>query len=343
MRAGLLSEPRVIALLRSVFIPVHVSALNTPHCMHDPRDVELLTRYVSSQTDDFDGGEREAFVLPDGTMQTVFLSLSGHAIGEHNGKCSQYTAAGRRADEVTRCFRHYGAIALRAVMEELPEPWNKIWDGELPEALNHVLEGANVDVAAIEREASRWPEPPAGRQGFRVFVRNSYRMYDDLHGAQLALLDDDTVTAWGRQLEQIGSRASLPRAAFVALAQAMVPRGMVDTVLAPESITGGLELVATAVDGDRVSGTIEGRFGLKPKDKSEVGKRDNAAVLFESAGRLAGRFVWDRTAGRFEVVRIAAADVQFAWKPEHETSRSEFTPRHQVGIEWVRGPASVVR
>lgn len=331
MRAGLLSEPRVIALLRTVFVPVHVSALNTPHCMQDPRDVELLTKYVSSQTDDFDGGEREAFVLPDGTMQTVFLSLSGHAIGDCIGKCSHYTAAGRRAEQASSCFRHYGAIALRAVHGELPEAWDQIWDSE------------SAEVAAIEREAPRWPEPPAGRQGFRVFVRNSYRMYDDLHGAQLALLDDDAVAAWGRQLEQVGSRASLPRAAFVALAQAMVPRGMVDTVLDPESIAGGLELVATAVDEHRVTGTIEGSFGLKPKNISEVGKRANAAVLFESAGRFAGRFVWDRDAGHFEDLRIAAADVQFAWKPEGGGSSSDFAPRHQVGIEWVRGPASVVR
>jgi hypothetical protein len=343
VRAGLLSEPRVIALLRTVFVPVHVSALNTPHCMRDPRDVELLTKYVSPQTDDFDGGEREAFVLPDGTMQTVFLSLSGHAIGEYSSKCSHYTAAGRRADEVSRCFRHYGAIALRAVQDELPEAWHKIWDSELPEAGDQILDGENADVAAIEREAPRWPEPPAGRQGFRVFVRNSYRMYDDLHGAQLALLDDGTVTAWGRQLEQAGSRAPLPRAAFVALAQAMVPRGMVDTELDPESIAGELELVATAVDGRRVTGTIEGSFGLKPKNKSEVGKRDNAAVLFESTGRLVGRFVWDRDAERFEDLRIAAADVQFAWKPDGGGSSSDFAPRHQVGIEWVRGPASVVR
>lgn len=331
MRAGLLSEPRVIALLRTVFVPVHVSALNTPHCMQDPRDVELLRKCVSPETDDFDGGEREAFVLPDGTMQTVFLSLSGNAIGEYSSKCSHYTAAGRRGEQVTRCFRHYGAIALRAVHGELPEKWDQIWDGE------------NAEVTAIEREAPRWPEPPAGRQGFRVFVRNSYRMYDDLHGAQLALLDDGTVTTWGRQLEKAGSRASLPRAAFVALAQAMVPRGQVDTELAPDSITGGLELVVTAVDGDRVTGTIEGSFVLKPRDKSEVGKRANAAALFESAGRLAGRFVWDRAAERFELVRIAAADVQLVWNPGEDPSTTDFAPRHQVGIEWVGGPASVVR
>src|SRR5262245_1099571 len=299
--------------------------------MQDPRDVELLTKYVNSQTDDFDGGEREAFVLPDGTMQTVFLSLSGHAIGEYSSKCSHYTAAGRRADEVSRCFRHYGAIALRAVHGDLPEVWNQIWDGE------------NAEVAAIEREAPRWPEPPAGRQGFRVFVRNSYRMYDDLHGAQIALIDDDTVAAWGRQLEQAGSRAPLPRAAFVALAQAMVPRGMVDTVLDPESIAGELELVATGVDGHRVTGIVAGSLAVKPKNISEVGKRANAAVLFESAGRFAGRFVWERAAQRFEDLRIAAADVQFAWNPAGGGSSSDFAPRHQVGIEWVRGLASVVR
>lgn len=329
MRAGLLSHLPVIALLRTLFVPVHVSALNTPHCMHDPRDVEQLRKCVSSQTARFDGGEREAFVLPDGTMQTVFLSLSGRAIGEYDGTCYQYTAAGRRADNVPRLFRHYGAIALRAVHGELPEAWNRIWDGE------------SAELAAIENEAPRWPEPLAGRQGFRVFVRNSYRMYDDLHGAQLALLDDATVAEWAKQLERVGSRAPLPRAAFVALAQAMVPRGMVDTELDPQSIAGELELVATAVDAHRVVGSIEGRFTLKPKDKSEVGKRLNAAVLFESAGRLAGRFAWDRTAGHFDAMRIAAADVAFAWIPDGGLSKTDFAPRHQIGIEWVRGPTVV--
>jgi hypothetical protein len=163
VRAGLLSDPRVVVALRTLFVPVHCSALNTPHCMRDPRDVELLRSHAGAATDRFIGGEREAFLLPDGTMQRVFLSLN-------QGSSSQYTAAKRRADSATREFRHHGAIALRDSGDgEVPAEWRRLWDGE-HEAL-----------APLADERPRWPAPPPGRQGFRVFVRNSYKMYDDLH------------------------------------------------------------------------------------------------------------------------------------------------------------------
>lgn len=313
-------------MLRTLFVPVHISALNTPHCMRDPRDVALLTSLVAKDTDDFDGGEREAFVLPDGTMQRVFLSLNGHALGDYDSVGKQYTAAERRADASTRMFRHHGAIALRTLHGELPAAWRELWDAEHPE------------VAAVAAASPRWPEPAAGEQGFRVFVRNSYRMYDDLHGSQVTAVDAAVVAAWGGKLAAAGDRAELPREPFVALARAMVPRGMVDTELAPGSITGKLELVAQAIDGERVTGIVEGTFALKPTDLDEVGKRRNAAVLFTSAGRFTGRFVWDRGATTFTELRVVATDVQFAWQAMGNR-REDFAPRHQVGIEWARrGP-----
>lgn len=330
MRAGLLSDPRVVALLRTLFVPVHISALNTPHCMHDRRDVALLASFVDKKTDDFDGGEREAFVLPDGTMQRVFLSLNGHALGDYDSVGTQYTAADRRADSSTRMFRHHGAIALRAVHEELPAAWRELWHVDHPQ------------VAAVAAAAPRWPEPEAGEQGFRVFVRNSYRMYDDLHGCQLALSSESELTAWCGQLAAAGDRAALPREPFLALARAMVPRGMVDTELAPASIAGRLELVATSVDGDRILGDVDGSYSLQPTERGEVGKRLNAAVLFESAGRFVGRFAWDRRTKRFAALRIVTADVQFAWKPRGGGG-AEYPPRHQVGIEWVRSGPAVLR
>lgn len=329
MRAGLLSDPRVVALLRTLFVPVHVSALNTPHCMHDPRDVALLQAFVSKDTDRFAGGEREAFVLPDGTMQCVFLSLNGCDVGEFGKEANQYTAAGRRDEAAVRLFRHHGAVALRALHGELPTAWRELWDDDHPDAL------------AVRAEPPRWPEPAVGAQGFRVFVRNSYRMYDDLHGCQLALLAPQVVAAWGADLAAPGDRAALPRASFVALAQAMVPRGMVDTVLAKDSITGRLELLARQVDGDRVAGDIEGDYELLPKQKGEVGKRLNAAVLFRSRGRFVGRFVWDRRLGTFAALRVVTKDVAFEWLPEGGGDHSDFPPRHQVGIEWVRGDERV--
>jgi hypothetical protein len=298
--------------------------------MRDPRDIALLRSFVGNDTDDFDGGEREAFVLPDGTMSTVFLSLNDHAVGEYGGVVKQYTAEGRRSDGAARMFRRHGAAALRALHGELPAAWHELWDVD------------HADVVAVQGEQPRWPQPPAGQQGFRVFVRNSYRMYDDLHGAQLALLPDAAVAAWGGRLATAGDRAALPDEAFLALARAMVPRGMVDTELAAESIEGRLELVATAAGDELVRGTVEGTFALEPQDLDEVGKRRNAAVLFTSSGRLAGRFTWDRCTRTFRELRVVASDVEFWWKPKKGLD-TDFPPRHQIAVEWVRSSEAVDR
>ena len=49
MRAGLLSDPRVVVALRTLFVPVHMTALNTAHCMHDPRDEALLKEVLQER------------------------------------------------------------------------------------------------------------------------------------------------------------------------------------------------------------------------------------------------------------------------------------------------------
>lgn len=320
MRAGLLSDPRVVALLQTHFIPVHVSERNTPDCMRDRRDLELLARYAGGATDDFDGGEREVFVLPDGRMQRVFLSLHGTHAG--NG-CTQMTAAGRRSDDAVALFRTHGAAALQQLHGELPADWQAIWDGKAPQ------------LAALQAAGPQWPLPAAGEAALRVFVRNSYRQYDDLHGCELVPLADAEVAALAAGLRSAGDRAALPRAAFVALANAMVPRGQVATRLQPESIGGGLEFVVEAVDGDGVRGRIDGRFALQPKAWQEVGLRQNAVCMFSSAGRFAGRFAL--AAGRLQQLRAVATEVEFAWRPRFG-SYDGFAPRHQVAIEWVSGP-----
>src|SRR5262245_23484118 len=109
-----------------------MSALNTACCMHDPRDEELLKSMAGGGTDRVVGGERETFVLPDGTMQRVFLSLNDHEVDAGGGSVDQYTAAARRSDAVTRLFRHHGANALRSVHGEVPDAWRELWNGESP-------------------------------------------------------------------------------------------------------------------------------------------------------------------------------------------------------------------
>lgn len=325
MRAGLLSDPRVVLLLRELFVPVHISALNTPHCLRDPRDAEILRGQIRPDTGDFGGGEREAFLLPDGRMQRVFLSLNGHATGEYGGVAGQYTRAGRRAEAASAMFRKHGAIALQALHGELPAVWQELWNP------------AHEAVVALASVAPRWPAPAAGESVLRVFVRNSYRMYDDLHGCQLVPVAPGLAAAWIAPLQQPGDRASLPAAAFLALARSMVPRGMVDTELAPDSVRGELVLVATHVDANCIGGRIDGNFALTPTDKAEVGKRLNAAVLFASKGKFAGRYTLDRTAGTFLDLRVVATEVAFDWRPGFRRTSRDHEPRHQIAIEWVRG------
>lgn len=335
MRAGLLSDARVVIALRTLFVPVHITALNTPHCMHDARDVELLTKYAGDATDRFQGGEREAFVLPDGGMQRVFLSLNGHDVGDFGTGVAQYTAAARRSDDGTRMFRHHGAAALRDTHGEVPVEWRSLWDGTHP------------DLVAIASEAPRWPHPAPGRQGLRVFVRNSYRMYDDLHGSQLVLLPDDVVAAWTAPLTAPESRAQLPGEPFDALARAIVPRGQVDTELATASIHGRLTLVARSVDDEIVTGDVTGTFSLRPTLHAEASKRPSAAALFESKGTFLGRFTFDRGKCTFRELRVVATDVTFEWKPRWEPPDGiglvNHAPRHQVAIAWVQTPTEASR
>src|SRR5262249_51056112 len=162
-------------------------------------------------------------------------------------------------------------------------------------------------------EKPRVPEPGPGQQGLRVFVRNNHPRYDDLHGAQILALAGDVVAKLGSSLRGAGDRAQLPPGPFVAPANAMAPRRTIDPELATTSISGGLEFVAAAVEGDRVTGVVGGAFALQPKERREVSKRESAGILFEAQGKFAGRFTWDRAARTFTDLRVATRDVTFAW------------------------------
>jgi hypothetical protein len=313
---------RVVHLLRTSFIPVRISALNTPACLADPRDQGLLASYVRPETDDFDGGEREAFLLPDGTMLPVFMSL--HGPDAANG-CLQMTGAGRRSDLALQPFREHAEQALRRTHGGVAQDWAQLWSGEHP------------SLRWLAEEPARWPMPTRGAQALRVFVRNSYRQYDDLHGCELVPLEQDALDALCSALRE-GAAAVLPGETFVALGRAMVPRGQVATRLRAESISGALRLCAEERATDRVTGTLEGSFALHPATKSEVGARENAASRFRSRGRLVGRFMLDLEARRFVELRAAAADVEIGWISEFPALPSDFAPRHQVAIEAVGAP-----
>lgn len=321
MRAGLLSDPRVIALLRREFVPCMTSALNTPGCFRDPRDAETLARYVDPDLDDFDGGEREAFVLPDGTMLDVFLSL--HGPDRWSGH-THYTREGRRSEDAARPFREHAEDALRRVHGALPEDWEAIWAGQTD---------AVKEIAAT---APRWPEPAEGERALRVFARNSYRMYDDLAGCELVPFEDAEASAWIAALSEAGAEVTLEAETFRRIVRAMVPRGMVATHLADGSIDGEITLTCESTDGAVVRGRIEGTYAMTPRAKSEVGARENAACLFRSAGRIRGRFAFDREAARVLELRAATADVEFAWLPGYRPRDEDFPPRHAAAFEWIQ-------
>jgi hypothetical protein len=319
VRAGLLSDARVVALLRTMFIPCHLSALNTPECMADARDASVLEACAKDCSERFQGGEREAFLLPDGTIQEVFMSLHGTNTVNHD---MQMTAAGRRAEDSWRLFRHYGFRALRE-LDERPAEWDAIWDGK------------SERVAEVLRLAPGWPAPAPGAQALRVFVRNSYHMYDDLHGCELAALPDAVVAGWCERLKGKGDKASLPPVQFRDLVRAMVPRGQVATTLADESIEGELLLEVTSVKGGLVQGTIAGSFAMLPKVLAEVGRRPSAACMFSSRGELRGRFTLDRELGRLRELRAVACGVDITWSGHGGEHPDWFAPSHTVALEWV--------
>lgn len=319
MRAGLLSDPRVVHLLRTAFIPCMISALNTPELLRDPRDAKTLQGFVSKATDDFNGGEREAFILPDGKMQRVFLSLRGKGRGRKGDV--HYTRAGRRSDSACGVFKDEAKKALRRCKQGLPEDWKQIWAGTHPE------------VRRLAETAPVWPTPEKGA-ALRVFVRNSYLMYDELSGSKLVLPRPAELEAWLGELDRVGDRAKMPAALFARLRAAMMPRGFIAPQPKAASLGGGLELIAEAVEGDLVHGRVVGDFRIEPKTREETGLRRSAALIFHSRGRLRGRFVYNKASKTLQACKLVAEDVDFDFDPQHKLA-GYVDSHHRIGVEWL--------
>lgn len=321
MRAGLLSDPRVVALLCDKFIPCLSSALNTADRIPDAADAALLRSYVREGGEQFQGGEREAFLLPDGTLLDVFMSL--HGPNKQAGH-AHMTAAGRRSESAWLAFRAHAEAALRRAAGDLPDDWASYWDGSA------------AKVRWAEEQPAAWPMPAPGNHALRVFIRNGHLRYDDLHGCELVPLDGralcDTTIA-------VGASAVLTPALFRDLVRAMAPRGGVDTRLADASIGGELRFCGEALDGDTLTGRVTGSFAMTPSALAEAGRRESAASLFAARGSLFGRFALDRRTQRLRSLQVVASDVELRqlprWqKPGEEGPVLPFT----VAIEWVETP-----
>ncbi len=304
MRAGSLSDPRIVAVLQKYFVCVHMTELCAKDLIKDPADVALLERYHKSSNGMFFGGEREAFFTPDGRLLDVFLSL-------HAGD-SQMTAAGRLAvDPAVTRFLRSAANAYEKTHGSLPEDWRALCRGVAPE------------VAAVRAAKPPKQTAAAGELRLRLAMRHDWMLYTDLSGWEhivfrdaecLPMVPDGRVDAMRRW----------PRKMFLRLARSLYPRGggvVVDVEDA--SITGFLESRATQVTATEIRGTIRGTFELRPQSDRERSRRDTYRPFLWSRGKLSGDFVWNRKQQRFTKLRMVGVDAKI---------KSTWTERGDQGV-----------
>lgn len=330
MRAGSLSDARVVALLRKYFVCARLPELSTKDLIRDPRDIALLERLHAEamagpypRRPGFFGGEREAFFTPDGEVLDVFLSL-----GTQGRSDSQFLVEQRaRPEAMVQRFFERAASALRAVHGALPDDFEALCDGSA--------------AAVAEVAASVVPHPRVASDGpaLRVSVRNDRVMYTELCGQDLIAWKDAELAQLLPDCS-VGERArKWPRAAFLRIAHASYPRGAVLPRLRDESILGELHMLVDEVTDAAVRGRIEGRLELRPTTGEEVGARKEARMPFELRMELCGDFTFDRVAGHFTALRI----VSRASELTHVYGGRKTRDRYWLGVELARPRAGTAR
>lgn len=324
MRAGSLSDPRIVALLTEHFVCARIPELCTKSLIPDRRDVELLERLHADAMQlsvpgrvGFLGGEREAFLSPDGELLDVFLTL-----GTQGHEDSQFQHVQRRKPEAAvQMFFRQAAAALRTVTGGLPADFEALRDGTAPA------------VEQARRALRPQGKVPAGQTVLRVSVRNDRLMYSALVGDELWLLAKEQARALLPGTLAAGSTSRWPDSSFLALAHQTYPRGHVAPQLDDESITGGITTRITTADGDLVRGTFTGALGQEPSRPGELGMRDNARVSWKLSATLRGDFEFDRARGEFTRLRLASV----ASELEHTRfSRPEYPKEgYWLGVELV--------
>ena len=287
MRAGSLSDPRVVALLRRHFVCVHVPMLATAFLIEDPEDRAFLealnrkhnTAYGGRGDGPLYGGEREVFLAPDGTLIRIGMTL--HAGGRENEQSIRRVRAA--PEHAVRQFFGYAEEALRKVRGDLPEDFEALRTGDDPEV-------ARLRVLA---------PPPAPDGTLRIWVRNDRLMYE-------ALVGESRIDVDAGECARIAAEGPWPRELFVRLARECYPRGDVFIDLRPESVEGGIETHDVKVEDGVARGRFRGRLRLAPRTDVERGRR--AASFLWAETRLEGDFAFDRTARRFTSFRLAGFD-----------------------------------
>jgi hypothetical protein len=303
VRAGSLSEPRIIALLQTHFLCVHVPELQTEDLIPDRRDVALIRaldqqlqkaprgRFGNGAGARLLAGEREVFLTPDGEIVDIFLSLNAGGSGKN-----QYTDAVRRAPEaaVARFFAG-AAKALLATHGELPADFDALRDGTAPQ------------VAAV----AAWQPPPltapdGAALALRAHTRSDFVMYEALTGST-------TVTYTSEELLQLAPAADVdattkwPTDLARRLCATLYPKGGgVVLEFAPESITAEIVLTTKAVDGALRRGVVQGRYELRADTADERGRRASYRPFRACEGTFTGTFEFDTATGTFRAFTTAA-------------------------------------
>lgn len=321
MRAGTLSDHRVLALLRRHFVCVHMPELVTRHLIEDPADLALIERYDRECRSNkrgwpgLHGGEREVFLAPDGELLDVFLSLN---VGTEAQR--QYTRAARAAPDVAvRRFFAAARVALRHTVAGVPEDFAALGDG------THPAVGA---VAALVPDA---PAPPGdGRQHVAVHVRNDLVMYESLVASSWFSLDHAQARAILPEPSAAGLTTAWPRELVLALARAAYPRGAgVLLDLADESIEGEVTTRIERSNLGVIVGTFTGQLTLTADTPAERGHRSSYRPFRSLTFALVGDFAFEATTGRWTTFRLAStsADLRCA------SGKNEKALAYEMGAE----------
>ncbi len=308
MRAGSLSDARVVAALRKYFVPVHIPMLSTADLIGDPRDRALLEKYNGGPTGGwFWGGVREVFFAPDGKQLALFMLI--YPGPRQQSQLVRRVRAKPKA-AVRRWFEEAGRALVR-VRGALPKDWDALRRGTAPEV---------AAIAAVKPPATR----PKGDVALRVDVRNDQLMYESLVGTDWLVLSHEEARALLPERLEPGTRRAWPRKLVLRLGRASYPKGIPYLDLADASIEGAL-----------VRGRMIGRLKLAPRTDPERGRRPTARSFRWARCRLRGEFTWDKKRRRFTRLVLASLDgkVNFQRFAEQGGKDADALPRRAIARE----------
>ena len=325
MRAGSLSDARIVALLRTHFVCVHMPELVTKHLIRNKEDLALLEKYDAQLaerapgflTPRLQGGEREVFFTPEGELVDIFLSLNAGS-----QKQKQYSRSSRaRPEAAVRRFFRGARKALRRVYGRVPDDFASLRDGSAPA------------VAAASKASTARRKAHKDGLDLLVWVRNDLLMYEALVGDDLLRMSASEARSLLPAKLAAGQQIEWPAKLFRRFAHCSYPRGAgVHMKLADSSITGRLATRIDRVEGGLVSGRFVGELGLAAPTLAERGYRKHYRPFRKASARLVGDFVWNERAARFKSFRLVSKE----GRGEYGSGIGKPTAKYALAVELLR-------